>query len=231
MSATQIKTEQAKIADTIAQQFDIDRERIYFLNERKPLEFWVPPDQTLKAARQVGGFKRVEELEASFIPPPLNQIIHRALVENNDGVQFVRIGVATIGSKTPQGVEMDPHQLAGGHPILAALTDAGCNPFKVTPAKRPSIASVEAVGDSDDDSPYQRDRDLAAIHALAEQCDMVFWDQGAGRKNDKRYRAFIKEIAKEMGLGENVTSVVRFNQQQRATVIEALRHRANAESL
>src|ERR1700742_2347522 len=129
MTANRLTSDQATIADNLARQCGIDRERIYFLNQRKPLDYWVPPDQLTVAARAVGGFQSLEE-KFDVFDERLNQIFHVATVIDEQGRTFVRTGVATLGERTAAGDDFDEHQLAGGRAISAALTAAGCNPFK-----------------------------------------------------------------------------------------------------
>jgi hypothetical protein len=225
MNAKQIEAERTSIADAIARQYGIDSERVYFLSERKPLDPWIPPDQLMTITRQVGGFQRIEEQFDTFIAA-LNQIVHRAVVIDEQGRAFVRSGVATLGEKTPAGVELDEHQLAGGRALSAAITAAGCNPFK-TNANKPGKPSIEMADDlPEQDGPYQREADLALIHQLAEDAGLIFPDEESGRRNVEQYRRWVRETCKGMGLGDNVTSVARLDQKQRACIIAALRQAA-----
>jgi hypothetical protein len=219
MNTKQLELEQSKVADAIVNQYGIDRERIYFLNQRKPLEPWIPPDQLIICARQEGGFREIEDQFDQFVDT-LKQVIHRGRVVDAQGRVFTCIGVATLGEQPIKGVIFDEHQLAGGRAVSAALTAGGFNPFKVG-----SNQSFKPVATLDDEaredrvqSPaVRRNNDIARIHILAEQAGLIHpHAHGHAHGVDStKYRAWLRE---NFGVGSSTEA----SQEDRARIINAL---------
>jgi hypothetical protein len=226
MSAKAIEMQQAAIAADLARQYGIDRERIYFLNNRKPLEYWIPPDQLTVAARAVGGFQSLDERFDRF-EEKLNQVFHIATVVDEQGRTFVRSGVATIGERTLAGDDFDEHQLAGGRAISAALTAAGCNPFKGGEQALKPVATFADANEGSGKAPVARqehNHDMAQIHILASQAGLITRD--GGFVDASQYRAWLLE-------NFNITTSVQADQATRAGIINALQRqiRGNQSSL
>src|SRR5947209_19007520 len=120
-----LSLKQQTIAEGLAVRYNIDPERIYFLNPDKTEEAWLPAESLITIARQSGDFQTIDEGFDQFIAP-LNQIVHRATVITKAGNTFTRSGVATVNERE----DMDDHALAAGRAVSAALTAAGFNPLR-----------------------------------------------------------------------------------------------------
>lgn len=180
----QTRTEQQQtIADRLANEFDIDGERILFLNPDKPEEPWLPAEALVTIARQSGNFQAIDESFDQFIAP-LQQVVHRATVIDRDSRTYTRSGVSTINERT----DIDDHALAAGRAVSAALTAAGFNPLR--PGAVVSIKShtQQQTTLSQADEAHSRNVDLKRIHALATEKGLILplaggaWDRAGYRR-------------------------------------------------
>jgi len=201
---------QEDIKNQLAGQFSIDPERIYFLNEKKPEEPWLPAEALITIARQSGEFQGIDETVAQYIQP-LNQVVHSATAVDKDGRSYTRSGVATIGERE----DLDAHALAAGRAVSAALTAAGFNPL------RPGVVvsldlkiPVDSAHAGLADEAQLRNKDLKQIHALAVEKNLIRIMPG-NNKDMTAYRALLKEK-----FGTNTAAA--FDATQRASLINHL---------
>jgi hypothetical protein len=128
------------IVDELGRRFEIDGDRVLFLDPEKPAKPWLPAEVLASIARQTGRFREIEEGFDQYIPAPLNQVVHYARVIDEEGRAWRRSGVATVG-ETPghhyRGSNPDAHQLAASRALGAALDGAGFNPLKAGFVARP----------------------------------------------------------------------------------------------
>ncbi len=196
---------QEAIRRELGEKFNIDPERILFLNDKKPEEPWLPAEALMTIARQSGEFQAIDETVEQYIAP-LNQIVHRATVIKKDGTSFGRCGVATIGERQ----DIDDHALAAGRALAAALTAAGFNPLR--PGAVVSLElNLPRQEYSQADEAKSRTTDLKRIHAIGIEKGLIQFIPGAG-KDDRGYRQMLKE---KYGVG----SAVAFDGAERASLI------------
>jgi hypothetical protein len=207
MKPRNLTLKQQSVAEGLAARFNIDPERIYFLNPDKQDEAWLPAESLITIARQSGDFQTIDEGFDQFIDP-LNQIVHYAAVVTKGGLTFRRSGVATIGERD----EMDDHALAAGRAVSAALTAAGFNPLRPGVVadlnKRKEAAQPLGV------ELTTRQRDLKRIHALAVQKGLLKPMAGGGYNRDG-YKRFLVEHY-------GVSTSIEFNETKRASLINSL---------
>lgn len=203
---------------------DSDRDRcLYFSAEQE--NPWIPTDLLISIARMTKKFSVIEP-EFSTLVAPLNQLIYKGTVIDNDGRSVTRIGVATLGEK-PGGYEIDTHKLAEGRALSAALTDSGFNPFKTNfvigiigveigrgterrvPFEAPPTAAQIEEWKFLEDASALRTKDLKQIHAEATRKNLIVG------KDMTRYRGWLEE---EFG----VRTAAGFDEEKRAQVINKL---------
>ncbi|HYX72154.1 MAG TPA: hypothetical protein VE732_05235 [Nitrososphaera sp.] len=214
--------QQKEIVSQLTKQFEIDSDRILFLNPRRPEEPWLPAEELLIIARKVGGFQSIGEQFDQFIPG-LNQYVHIATVIDKDGRTYSRSGIATEGETLPNTEEtFDPHDLAASRALGAALRAAGFYPFRAGSVidlnlklSRPSNP-VEAEAES-------RNADLAAIHIEAEKKGLIVEGVG-GRKDISGYKNWLFE-------NWGVTSAGALNPVERQSAIAALKQMPNVDTV
>jgi hypothetical protein len=184
--------EQQQLVARLADQFNIDPEKVLFLNKEKPLDPWLNYKALVEIARQSGEFKQIAEDFSEFIPPPLNQVSHTATVVNLQGQVFTRSGVATIGEMLPNESVPDEHDLAATRAMRKALDTAGFDPTKVSsPVLDLKLPPDEHAAALERES---RQKDLARIHILAEEKGLKVPIEGDEERSDaSRYRAFLLE--------------------------------------
>jgi hypothetical protein len=207
---------QQEIANRLASEFDIDGERILFLNDDKPEEAWLNAEALTTIARQSGNFQELDEGFNQYVPA-LNQIIHAATVVDGNGRRYTRIGVATMG----ESKEVSEHDLAAGRAMSAALTAAGFNPL------RPGgLVTLDLTLSQDNnlsarvDEARSRTTDLKRIHALAVEKGLITFPGGV--KDLSKYRA---ELKKNYG----VATAGSFDANQRASLINFLERMSDIE--
>jgi hypothetical protein len=198
-----LSIQQQSIAKDLAQQFEIDVERIYFLNPDKPEEPWLPAESLLIIARNSGNFQTIDESFDQYVES-LNQIIHRATVITKDSCTFTRSGVATRGEQQ----DIDDNALAAGRAVSAALTAAGFNPLKPG-----TVIELKFTPNADD--TQSRRQDLRRIHAIAEQKGLIKRGVTGGVPDRSAYRAFLQEHFK-------TNTAAGFDATQRASLINRL---------
>ena len=191
---TQILTrshEQQAVVARLADAFNVDPEKILFLNKEKPLEPWLNYKALVAIARQSGEFKQIAEAYVEFIPAPMSQVVHTATVVNLKDQAFTRSGVAGLGEKLPNQEVADEHDLAGARALRAALDDAGFDPTKAAPVldlKLPPNEHAEAQ------EAQTRLKDLARIHILAAEKGLTVPYQRDPEQLDRTgYLKFVKE--------------------------------------
>lgn len=205
--------QQQSIAQELASRFDIDPDRILFLNPDKPEEPWLSAEALVTIARRSGDFQGIDEGFDQFIAP-LNQVVHRATVTDKGARVFTRAGVATVGERE----DIDDHALAAGRAVGAALTAAGFNPLR--PGAVVSISSHPQAGAAQGDEANSRGTDLKRIHALAEEKGLI--RRGRDGSIDRTgYRTFLLT-------NYNTTTAAQFDEGQRASLINALKQLPDA---
>lgn len=201
-------TKQEEIATRLAADYDIDAERILFLNEERPEEPWLSAEALITIARQSGNFQAIDESFDQLIEP-LKQVVHRAAVFDRAGHTYTRSGVATIGERT----DIDDHALAAGRAVAAALTAAGFNPLRPG-----SVVSLHARQSTEThahtDEASSRNEDLKRIHVIAERKGLIVQRIG-GEWDRTGYRRFLEE-------NYGVRTAAAFNATERASLINAL---------
>jgi hypothetical protein len=216
---TQILTrsrEQQELVARLADQFDIDPEKVLFLNKEKPLEPWLNYKALVTIARASGEFKQVAEDFSEYIPAPLNQIVHSATVVNNQDQIFTRSGVATIGEQLPNEDVPDEHALAAARAMRSALDDAGFDPTKAG-SQVPEL-HLEADAHAVALENANRMKDLARIHIIAAEKKLIVPVEGdEERNNTTQYRAFLLEK-----FPESKGTAVGMKAVERAQLINAL---------
>lgn len=198
---------QQQIAEKLAREFDIDAERVLFLNSDKPEEPWLSAEALTTIARRSGEFNGIDEGFDQHIAG-LNQIVHRATVTDKGGRVYTRSGVATVGERQ----DIDDHALAAGRAVGAALTAAGFNPLR--PGGVVSINSRQQAGAAQGEEANSRSTDLKRIHAIAEEKGLI--RRGRDGSIDRTgYRTFLLT-------NYNTTTAAQFDEAQRASLINAL---------
>lgn len=205
MRQQQRSNRQQEIAEQFARQFEIDAERVLFLNEDKPEEPWLPAEALITIARQSGDFQAIDESFNQYISE-LSQVVHSATVIDKEGRSYTRSGVATIGERQ----EIGEHGLAAGRAVSAALTAAGFNPLRPGgvvsagqgQATAPSQQAVEA---------NSRNIDLRRIHTLAEQKGLIRRLPGSGVDRTGYRQLLVEKFDTNTAAG--------FDQAQRASLI------------
>lgn len=200
---------QDEIAARLASEFDIDADRILFLNPDKPEEPWLSAEALVTIARRSGNFQAIDETFNQYIAP-LNQVVHSATVVDKDGRSYTRSGVATIGERE----EVDDHTLAAGRAVGAALTAAGFNPLRPGGVVSIHQSRQQAAGQSQADPAQSRNTDLKRIHALAVEKGLIKTLPGDQRD--------MVEYRKALKANYGVTSAAGFDVHQRASLINYL---------
>ena len=217
MSTSQHSIQQTRIAEILSKQYGISIGEVYFLNPKKPDEPWLTAAALMTIARQSPEILEVSERYDRYIEA-LQQIVYVGTVALKDGRTFQRSGVATIGEKLPGGDEADEHELAAARAIRKVLDAAGFNPLSTPSDSRSTDRSF--------DDAMQRSKDLARIHLLAGQAELI--TQKGNRRDDVEYRRFLKDHCSAMGR-EGVTTASELNQAERASLIAALEVLLNPE--
>lgn len=206
-----LTSQQQAIAEGLAGKFDIDVERIYFLNEDKPEEPWLSAESLITIARQSDEFQMIDESFDQYIAP-LNQVVHRSTVITRAGRTYTSSGVATIGERA----DIEDHALAAGRAVRAALTAAGFNPLRpggFVTLDLHLAAGAQAKAASSDEA-QSRNADLRRIHAVAERKGLI--KPLPGRKWDRRgYKDFLIEKYE-------TPTAAGFDSLQRTSLINAL---------
>ncbi len=205
--------QQQAVVDRLVQQFDIDAERVYFLNEEKPEEPWLPAESLLTIARQSGNFQTIDESFDQYIAA-LSQVVHRATVIDRDGRTYTRSGVATIGERE----EVDAHALAAGRAVSAALTAAGFNPLR--PGAVVALDLRLSAGAPLAEEAQTRNTDLKRIHAIAERKGLIVPLPGGGWDR----AGYRRLLAEKYG----VNTSAGFDATQRASFINLLEQLSDA---
>lgn len=208
MNSQRTQTQQSVISQ-LTQKFEIDEEKILFLNPNKPDEPWLSAEVLMSIARQSGGFQTIEESFDQYIPG-LEQVAHTAIVVDKDGRVYKRSGVASL-SETVGGDKPDVHALAGSRALNAVLTAAGFHPLRAA-----SVVPLDTKREPHTlaDEAASRAKDLKRIHAIAERKGLITEGTG-GVKDMSPYRSWLMEH-------HGTTTAANLNPIQRASVINAL---------
>ena len=207
----QFTAQQEAVVSQLTSQFQIDRDGIRFFDNR-PEQPWLSAEALMSIARQSGNFSSIEEAFDQYVPG-LQQVIHVAILVDKEGRIYKRSAAATMGEKLPNGEVIDEHALAGSRALGAVLTASGFHPLRAA-----SVVAMEKPGApmrSLADEAASRHTDLKRIHALAEEKGLIKEGEG-GFKDMDEYRESLLE-----NVGTRTTP--NLDQQQRASVIEALR--------
>jgi hypothetical protein len=204
---------QLQVVQQLVGAFNIQPERILFLNRQDPTDPWIPYDQLVAIARQSGEFKTISETYCEYIPE-LQQLIHSATVIDPDGRSYIRSGAATIGEKLPNEELPDEHSLAASRALKHALDAAGFNPVKAAPVLDLKLQPEEhAIADQAE----SRREDLRQIHTLAREKGLIVpFDEDPTQNDLSAYRDFLKS-----NFGTNTSADM--GPSLRAQLINALR--------
>ena len=212
---------QQQIVEQLTAKFDIDGDRVLFLNPKNPAEPWLPPAELMTIARKIGGFQAIDTDISQYIEP-LQQISYKATVIDKDGVSYSRPGTAKIGEMTPVG-EIDANVLAEGRALSAALRAAGFDPTKSGSVTQ--ISDYKQTQQLSDDEKLKREtedrlaleqRDRKQIHALAAEKGLIK-TLADGTKDLTPYRRFLwQKFGK--------TSTVGMSPAERSITINELRN-------
>lgn len=215
MSNTTITTaKQEEIVNTLVQNFDLNPDRILFINPRDPNEPWIAPDELQSIARQTESLTQISVTHDKFIPET-NQVVYAATVVSRNGLTFSQTGVAVRG-ENPNGVEIDADVLASGRALSAALRAAGIHPYKSGSVVDIGVVrqQVEAKKDEQAVQTESRNNSLRRLHTLAEQKGLKI-----GR-NDTAYRMW---LYREFG----TSSAATFDSEKMALAINRLENYEN----
>ena len=212
---------QQEILSKLAQNFDINEDRILFLNPVDKNEPWIPAEEMTAIARQHGGFKSIAVQHDKYIPET-GQVIYMATVVDAQERVFIRSGAARMG-EAPNGLEIDADTLAQGRALGAALRAAGFHPYK--------SGSIVELEDFDraafklteeqkglqqiEDEAASRKSDLGQIHALAQEKGLILLLPG-NVKDMTKYRS-------ELQLRFNTQTAATLDRAGRAAVINWLK--------
>jgi hypothetical protein len=161
---------------------DSEIERCLFFSRDQEIPF-IPTEILIRIARSTGDFASIEPEYSTYVHA-LEQLVYKGTVVDRNGRAITRIGVATVGER-PGGYEIDPHKLAEGRALGAALTDAGFNPLKPRSVVKfekpvtPTTADLHAAADVLSEAEKRR-RDLSRIHVLARDCGLLKKQDGGG---------------------------------------------------
>ncbi len=206
---------QQSIADGLVKQFDIDAERIYFLNEDNPEEPWLPAESLITIARKSEEFQTIDESFDQYIGP-LNQVVHRSTVITRAGRTYTSSGVATIDERA----DIDAHALAAGRAVRSALTAAGFNPLRPGGVVTLDL-HLQAGAQAKPDEAQSRVADLRRIHFIAERKGLI--KLLPGRQEDRSdYKRFLIEKYE-------TPTAAQFDGMQRASLINALEQLPDVE--
>lgn len=205
---------QEEIRQKLAEEYEIDADDVFFLNEEDPDEPWLNANALTTIARRSSIFQTISESYEDHIAP-LNQVVHQAIVIDKEGRSFGCCGVATINEHP----KIDAHTLAGGRAVRAALTAAGFNPLK-----QGSVATLDLALSKDTQSPrpdeaQSRINDMKRIHVIAERKiykgRRLVTPLNGGGYDRSGYREFLKD-------NYGVISSADFDAAKRASLINAL---------
>jgi hypothetical protein len=217
---TQTRTpEQQQVINNLTSRFDIDGERILFLNDKDPLDPWIPSSELEAIARQSGGIQSTDVEFYQFVEA-LQQIHYKATVITGDGRAYARTGAARLGEQS-KGGEIDAETLAQGRALGNALRAAGFHPLKsgsVVPLDErrnlKPLTNEQIENHAIEDAAAMRVKDLKQIHAIAERKGLIVPD-AKGSKNDAQYRGWLRR-------NFGVDTAVKLDAFQRAQVIAEL---------
>lgn len=203
---------QTEIVSRLVETFGIDGNRILFLNPKNPNDPWIPVSQLEIIARQIEGY-RDSEVEFDQFIEQTQQFIYKATVIDSQNRRFTRPGVATLGEKPIEGEEFDPHYLAAGRALSAALKSAGFHPCEVD-FRRESKA--EFSGPNPADVAKERQKQLGVIHEKAKEKGLIitFFD---GTLDVTRYK---EKLLEKFGK----TSAAELDESGRLAAINWLEH-------
>lgn len=188
MNMTTRTVEQQSVVAKLVQNFNIQGDKVLFLNEADPLDPWLNSKTLLAIARQSGEFKQVATTFAEYVEP-LKQIVWSSTVVDQQGLGYTRSGVATIGEKLPNEEIPDEHDLAGSRALRAALDDAGFDPTKAAPVLSLKLPPAEHAAAHENET---RLSDLRRIHKIATDKGLIVpIEDDAARNNDSGYRGWL----------------------------------------
>jgi hypothetical protein len=211
MNPNRTADQQAVVA-RLVQSFNIQGEKVLFLNDADPLEPWLNSKALLAIARQSGEFKQVATTYSEYIND-LRQIVWSATVVNLQDQGFTRSGVAKLGEKLPNEEEPDEHDLAASRALRAALDDAGFDPTKAAPCLNLKLPPDQHAVAHEKET---RLNDLRRIHKIAGEKGLIVPKvEDASRNDDTAYRGWLVRY-----FGVNTTAAM--GPADRARVINAL---------
>lgn len=189
---------QTDIVSRLVETYGIDGSRILFLNPKNPNDPWIPVSQLEIIARQIEGY-RDSEVEFDQFIEPTHQFIYKATVIDSQNRRFTRPGVATIGESPIDGEDFDPHYLAAGRALSAALKSAGFHPCEVDFRRE---TKAEFSGSVPVEDAKNRQNQLGVIHEKAKQKGLIvkLYDgtQDLTRYKEKLFEKFNIESAAEL---------------------------------
>lgn len=178
---------QEQIRKELAEKFNIDPERVLFLNEKKQEEPWLSAEALVTIARQSENFQAIDEGYDQYIPQ-LDQIVHRATVIDKNGRSYSRCGIATVRERE----DVDDHALAAGRAVGAVLTAAGFNPLRPGGVVTLDLNLGQDAGQVKVEAVRELNLDLKQIHALAIEKGLIKHLPG-GMKDVSEYRKLLKD--------------------------------------
>ncbi len=206
---------QQKIVSTLVTNFKIDGSRVLFLNKEDPLDPWIPASLLEKIARQIPGYQS-SSVDYNQLIELTQQFVYTATVIDTQNRVFTRPGVAMIDEQHPETDEIfDPHKLAGGRALSAALKAAGFHPSEVDfgreleAAQRRRNESEPVLAEA-----KRRTDQLGVIHKLAAEKGLVLKLEDGGL-DITRYREKLQEK-----FGTNTAAAL--NETERLAVINWL---------
>jgi hypothetical protein len=202
--------QQTERAAELATLLNIDARRILFFEDR-PDEPWLSPEALNTIARRSDRYKELHETFQEFIAP-LGQVAHQATFVDVDGKVYGRSGVATVDDSA----EIDPHTVAAGRAISAALTAGGINPLR--PGAAVDLGELKLSARTEAAAEKQTRRsDIARIHILAKRKGLIVESEVTPGKEDRtKYKQFISDRF------NGATTSTELSQLQRASLIEAM---------
>lgn len=143
---------------------------------------WLSSEQLTTIARTSAKFSSVV---VQFNSKVDDQIIYYANVTDDQGRNYGRTGVATIGETLHNGETADPHELAASRSLRSVLAMAGFDVFKtapVVPLRAVESRAIEMV---------TRSSQIKRLHALATERGLIIrTPEGVDRSG---YTAWLEE--------------------------------------
>jgi hypothetical protein len=212
----QLRTpQQNEIDNALVERFNIDGSEVLFLDEKKPTKPWLRARTLASIARSSGKFKVVRSEFEQYIEP-LKQIVYQGTLVDLDDRIFSLPGVATINEAIridDTDEVVDAHDLAESKSLRSTFVLAGFDPFDSNSAVPLGEFKPQRTQDPAAAEAESRRADLAAIHILAKEKNLISFAGDA-----TKYRDFLAQHF------EGTRTAAGFDAVGRKSLIEALRH-------